>query len=360
MLALTIAALLSAAPVHAQSYAGSGSAVNSGTAPVTPDYYTVAPGDTLWDISRTFLGNPEYWPRLWAINEYITNPHWIYPGNRIAFRLGTDVEPPQVDLEVTAPPQVADGSLSIEYPEGVCGPDVRFVGTHASDQYSAPAFLADSDDVEVYGEVYKARTRQYWLAEGNLIYLKLEDPDAFDCGDIVSVFRRSSKKVRDPDKRSTNYGSAYRVVADARIVHRADDIVTAVVRDSYLEMERGDLVGPLMPVSVELEAAAPQGELEGRVVGRATEENMLIGTGETVFVDIGRADGVRVGDTMYVVVRQDEALDRKKEDESLPESVTGRIVIVRVDEYTATAVITDAARPIEMGQRLVQTVDRDR
>ena len=59
----------------------------------------VAPGDTLWEIAQAFLGNPYYWPRLWSINDYITNPHWIYPGNRIVFRMGSLIEPPSVELE---------------------------------------------------------------------------------------------------------------------------------------------------------------------------------------------------------------------------------------------------------------------
>lgn len=360
MLALSLAALLTTTPALAQSFSGSGQSVEPGASPSTPDYYTVSPGDTLWDISRTFLGNPEYWPRLWSINDYITNPHWIYPGNRIAFRLGTDTEPPVVELEVAPQPDYTPQSLSLEYPESQCGPDVRFTRTRPSDQYAASGFLADEDDLDIYGEVYKARTRGYWLAEGNLVYLKVDDPDAFDCGDMVSIFRRTSKKVRDPDKRSTKYGSSYRVLGEARIVHRADDTLAAVVRTSYAEIERGDLVGPVMPVHVELEVDAPEGTLEGRIVARPTNENILVSTGETVFIDLGRADGARVGDSFYVVVRQDEALDYDSEDETLPESVTGRVVIVRVDEYTSTAVITDASRNIELGNRLVQTVDRDR
>ncbi len=356
MLALSLAALLTASPASAQSFSGSGKNVDSG-ASTTPDYYVVAPGDTLWDISRTFLGNPEFWPRLWSINEYITNPHWIYPGNRIAFRLGTDTEPPVVELEVAPQEEYHPQSLSFEYTENECGPDVRFNGTRPSDEYVATGFLADSDDVDVYGEVYKAKTRQFWLAEGNLIYLKLDDPDAFDCGDMLTVFRRTAKKVRDPRKHSTKYGSAYRVVGEARVVNRVDDIVAAVVRTSYSEIERGDLVGPLMPVAVELEVGEPSGDLAGHVVGRPTDENMLVSVGETVFVNVGRADGARVGDTMWTVVQRDEAIDRDKEDESLPEQVTGRVVLVRVDEYTATGVIVDASRNIELGNRLVQKVD---
>src|SRR5512136_3321715 len=45
--------------------------------------YTIKKGDTLWDISSKFLKDPFLWPTLWQRNPYITNPHWIYPGNPI-------------------------------------------------------------------------------------------------------------------------------------------------------------------------------------------------------------------------------------------------------------------------------------
>ena len=65
----------------------------------TPEYYVVQEGDTLWEISSRFLGNAYYWPKLWSINEQVTNPHWIYPGNRIRFTMGTLLEPPDVGLD---------------------------------------------------------------------------------------------------------------------------------------------------------------------------------------------------------------------------------------------------------------------
>src|SRR3989304_8078555 len=49
----------------------------------TEGVYTIKQGDTLWDISSRFLKNPFLWPKLWQRNSYITNPHWIYPGNPI-------------------------------------------------------------------------------------------------------------------------------------------------------------------------------------------------------------------------------------------------------------------------------------
>ena len=46
-----------------------------------PDEYVVQVGDTLWDISATFLKDPWFWPEIWSVNPEIENPHLIDQGD---------------------------------------------------------------------------------------------------------------------------------------------------------------------------------------------------------------------------------------------------------------------------------------
>ena len=354
-----LSAALLTSPAMAQDFDefGAGDGFSFGAAEMgPPNVYIVQRGDTLWEISERFMGNSYYWPRLWSINEEVTNPHWIYPGNQIRFRMGTLTDPPDIGIDGYDTGGPADLPAIVPV-ETACGPNVRFEAKRPLRSYLATGFLAQRGDVEIYGEVAKARGHQTYLSTRDLLYLKVDDPDAFQCGDVVSVYRKIRKRVKHPTSRGQKYGSLYRIVAEARVVHRHEDYLTAVIRQSWSEVTRGDLVGPQMPVAIEIEVQAPDGELDGTIVERVDDDADLMGPGETVFVDRGRADGVRVGDSFHVVEQRDPHVDYKKEDEDLPYSVIGRVVIVRVDEYTATAIVSDADRSLMVGNKLLQKVE---
>ena len=58
------------------------------TIPDGATYYIIERGDTLWDLSAKFLGNPFLWPQIWDQNRYITDAHWIYPGDPLIMPRG--------------------------------------------------------------------------------------------------------------------------------------------------------------------------------------------------------------------------------------------------------------------------------
>ena len=45
--------------------------------------HTVEKGDTLWSICEKYYGDPDLWPKLWQMNPFVTNPHFLKPGDVI-------------------------------------------------------------------------------------------------------------------------------------------------------------------------------------------------------------------------------------------------------------------------------------
>lgn len=322
----------------------------------TPDFYTIQEGDTLWAISSRFLGDPYAWPELWSVNEYITNPHWIYPGNRIYFRLGDALTPPSVSVEEGGTVAKAEPAPTVEPVQSTAETscDMPEIFQHRFEDVAvrAPGILGDADSLNLRGKVYAADQSGSLLGEGAIVHVEMEDAEELECGALLGIFRREAgRKVRGEDG---PIGHLYRALGTAQVLRVDDDIVTARIRDSWFEVMRGDAVGDPIAVDMRLDVALPSGEQEANVIARLNQyEAMLGGTGDTLFLDRGTNDGLDVGAALWVVERRDGLALVGDEDERLPERVVGRVVVVRAEPAWATGVVTDASREIHVGERLV-------
>ena len=82
------------------------------------DIYVIQDGDTLWDIAALNMGNPYYWARLWSINNYITNPHWIYPGDILRLSAPTAVTGEGVAVNPFSYTIGSEGARQVSISEG--------------------------------------------------------------------------------------------------------------------------------------------------------------------------------------------------------------------------------------------------
>lgn len=323
--------------------------------------HIIQPGDTLWDIAKAFYKTPDQWPTLWSFNESITNPHWIYPGNRIVFSLGTDLDLPQVDLVDESDNYVVP-ETTFKKVDSTCGPDVRFDFKQALGMFTINGFMKHPEQVDVLGVVEKSPHNHSMLSDHDLVYIKVENKEDYMCGDVLTIFRQLKKKVRHPEAgifSSSNYGALYSIQGEVVIVHTPDvgDYVTAQIRDSWGEIERGDLVGSRMDVIIQREVMVPSGSTQATVIELMSEEHELNTNRHILFIDKGSQDNVKEGDTFYVVRRKDAYIRDDNDDSLLPASVIGRVMVVSVEEDSATVVITDSKQSITVGDELSQKVD---
>ena len=334
--------LLTALPASA----GEGQVAHAPAA-ATTDYYEIQPGDTLWSISTRFLNDPYAWPQLWSLNEYITNPHWIYPGNRIYFRLQDHLTPPTATPEVVPVKAVRVAQAA---PADACDFPTRFNESRPATPMTAPGVIGTDDEISLRGKVRAADEPGTLLGSPAYVYLDVDDGDV-KCGDNFSVLRRVQKKVKS---RGQLVGSMYRVLGEAQVIRVDGNVATAKLRASYSEIERGDLISNVIPVSLTVDIRPPADDLQAEIYARLTsDEQVLANINETVFLDRGTDDGIDVGDALFIVERRDPLSPRTDpDDDALPERVIGRVVVVRATAESSTAIVVNAARDIQVGQRL--------
>jgi len=181
----------------------------------TEGIYTIKKGDTLWDLSSKFLRDPFLWPRLWERNPYITNPHWIYPGNPIRL---TAVEPekkeePQSVAEEKPSEAVKEPEIKepeIEKVEVPPPPPVEEKREEVAEVKPAPAeekpayfpeirsagFMSGLDHRGI-GIVLESKEGKNLMAAGDIVYLAMKTSEPIQIGNQYTIFR-ASEEIKHP------------------------------------------------------------------------------------------------------------------------------------------------------------------
>ena len=111
------------------------------------DTYTVVKDEWLFKISKKLFGTGFYYPKIWSLNSYITNPHFIEPGMVLSFTTGSASQAPEVKL----------GTFSTDELNAVPG---SLGNTNAQDlanfgDEATPAWIAEKKNLEKQGVYFQ-------------------------------------------------------------------------------------------------------------------------------------------------------------------------------------------------------------
>jgi hypothetical protein len=326
---------------------------SAATTRVTARTHTVRRGDTLWDLSGSYLNNPFLWPEIYRLNtDVIENPHWIYPGERLALpdaAAGAAAAAAPDDAPVFS--QTSLTTRSPVAPERMEPVRTRFAAVRPGEVDAAP--FVD----RVGGPANSGRIVQ--SAAESSVRASLRD-QALLLNDEVYVTLPSGSTARVGDRYL-----AYALGAELETLGQV------VVPTGVLRIDRVDAAGAaprarltrqfgrvvagqrLLPLASELPAtgAAPSAVEEpvNATVVWIPNDPVLASVQRYVVLDAPARRGTRVGD-QFTLVRPRQA--RTEDAPALPEEEIAVAQVVRVTPYAATAIVVSQTHPaIRRGTR---------
>lgn len=320
------AALLAAAPLAAQDPPRQEERV-----------HVVRPGETLWDIARTYLNDPFLWPEIFRLNaDVVEDPALIYPAERLV-------------IPGEGPVAEAEGAFAQERPAEQ-GPRVRFAeraqrpAVLQGDFYRA-SFVAPADEVPLVGRImeqeYQSVIDAAMPPQINLydrVYVRV-DPSVVEVGDRLHFLREG----REIDRARR----VYQPTGVGTVAALDGETATVVIVGMYDRLQLGDVAIPVeaFPVRGTARPAAVSADLQGRILA-FQEARPLQRTESILFLDIGRSAGVAVGDEFEAY---EPPVERRWG--TRPEQSVARMQVVRVTEGTASVRVTEMEQPrIAVGQ----------
>ena len=310
-----------------------------------PDSYTVVKGDTLWDISETFLQTPWMWPEIWHANPQIENPHLIYPGDIVRL-IYLDGRPRLiVERGETGKTFKLSPTMRIE-PLGEAIPAIPLDAIH---NFLSRSRIVEKDDLEKAPYVLIGAEQHLILGAGDELYARGE----FDGANKVYGVYRKGQQFVDPETKEV-LGLQALDMGSVKMISSDEGLATFSVSRTTQEIRVGDRLLPNEERAIDSTffPSAPKDEVEGVVIG--VEGGLTqVGSLDVVALNRGERDGLVIGNVLALYKNGGKVRDRIKGDVvSLPDERAGLLMVFRTFERMSYGLVLETTRPLSVNDKV--------
>jgi len=310
--------------------------------------HRIVRGDTLWDLAASYLGDPYLWPQIWERNPYIKDSHWIYPGDPLVIDVGVQEPPTEIEdvvPEETMPSEIDESAFEaapveedVPYPLGSSA-DVYCFAKLVEDESIFPFTISSAERIDF----------QDSFSEGDIVYIDGGVEQGVAAGDRFAVLTRIRSLKHVATK--ADMGTVYSQVGQIKVLCAQETTAIAEIVYACDPIDVGMALQPFQPIPVPLVVSpdptdrcdVPNGKPIGSIV-YTRDDQIEIGAGWLVFIDLGSADGVFPG--QFATVYRDNPVEK------MPRIVMAELGILTVEEHYSTGILTNGWASVYVGDRV--------
>ncbi len=307
--------------------------------------YVIKQGDTLWGLSERFIKDPNYWPNMWSKNAQITNPHYIYPGQKVrVFPDRLEIVPAAAAAAQAQKSGSATATAAVESLQ-----DVAAEKTYTL--YGSEGLLAEKD-FRPFGMVVGAQYDRIVTGVDDIVYTDIGAELNAKGGDKFTIFRKDIV-VKHP-LNNEEMGFKLIPLGALQLTDVEKKSSRAIITKSFKEISPGACLQPYKEIHRrEISLKNTTTDLKGYII-ESLSGISIIAAGDIVYIDLGSSQGAVVGNMLYVV--RDMMIDQRYVEgriDNLPQEVLGALVILDTGKKTSTALVVKSIDTIYKGDRIV-------
>lgn len=303
--------------------------------------YTVKKGDTLWDLSQRFIDDPYYWPNVWSKNPSITNPHLIFPGQKIRILDGRlEIIPAYTQQE--ASPETSEAAAVAETTKPEESLTIRTEG-------SGHGFILTDEDP--LGLLVDSVDNRVLLTENDTVFVSMRDVSAVNVGDTYGLYARD-RQIKNPET-GVILGTMMNNLGALQVTAINGATVTAKIVLVYREITRGAELFTFIPPAQEVTLKQGLRSGEGLIVAARDEKNAFA-TGDLIFINLGTDDRLTTGNLVYLARPRQLSAEYVEQvgEMILPDAVLGAAVTLETSSNWASALIIKSAEEAHIGDKV--------
>jgi hypothetical protein len=376
--------------------------------------YTVVKDDWLFKISKKLFGSGFYYPKIWSLNSFITNPHFIEPGMVLSFTTGSSSQAPELKLgtfsddELSAvpgsignsnptdlnnfgedtKPQWIDEKADLEkqgvyfqYASEETMEDLKEAGEQALNKeyesYEPPksefevvlpknydktgfdksskilysvkegyylSTFVSTNIVQDFGKITNGPNENIYFTIGDRAYVEFDNTLNVLPGDKFSVYSAGGKLTHQNSDRE---GYKFTILAQIKVIKKIRNKWEVELIEVSGVPQRGDRITAYTPKIERITRTYNSRLVEAAVLGTFLPRQLVLGYGDVVYLDRGRADGVEMGNVFEVYGFKDRGLNKNITDQ--PTYKIAELTVITLTDNFATGLVTLSHREFFSG-----------
>lgn len=326
-----------------------------------PESYTVADGDTLWNIASQFLQDPERWPDVWQPDEFLDNSDLIYPGDILRVDLIGGV--PRILLtrgdrtEVSLRPQIREVALASAIPE---------IPLEAIENSFTRNRIATQEEFEAAPYIVSNVSNNLAIGTGDEVYARGVWPPGTTSFEVYRAGRRFMDESGEVELGLELEYLGFASISD----NESADLKRILINNSSNEIRVGDrlLIREQSRINATIFPTQPSSNLNGRIIAFLGNES-LASQLDTVVINLGLADNLTVGDVLSIQLPGERVVDEiersrmtfrerfqtilNRERLPIPGKEVGTLLVYKTFEHLSYAVIISSTEPAKIDNLVV-------